>query len=151
VKQIELTQGKVATVDDDDFERLNQQKWYFNQGYAIRRRPGLRGQPGIFMHREILGTPYGMETDHADGNKLNNCKVNLRICNRSQNEANRGKDKDNISGRKGVSWDKYHKKWHAQIVVNSIRKHLGYFTDIEEAAKAYKEAAIEYFVEFARI
>ena len=152
MKTIELTQGKVTIVDDDDFERLNQWKWRYNtNGYAIRsisRKPGKRT---IRMHREIIGTPDGMETDHINCNKLDNRKENLRFCNRSQNEANRFKYNNNTSGRKGICWNKDRQKWVAQIQVNGKGVYLGRFTDIEDAAKAYEKAATEYFGEFARV
>lgn len=152
MKQIELTKGQVAIVDDDDYEWLSQQKWCYSKGYAIRMSSRKLGkQMGIHMHREILGTPDGMETDHINGDRLDNRKANLRICNHSQNEANQGKLSNNTSGRKGVCWDKNRQKWLAQIQVNYKQINLGCFTDIEDAAHTYEKAAIEYFGEFARV
>jgi len=80
------------------------------------------------------------------------CKrKNLRSATRSQNCMNKGKQKNNTSGYKGVCWDNNAKKWRAYIKINGKRKHLGLFEDIEEAVKTYKEAARKYHEEFARI
>jgi hypothetical protein len=152
MKTIKLTLGKVAIVDNDDFDKLNQWKWNCVNGYAARlvsRKLGKRVM--IYMHREILGTPDGMECDHINSNRLDNRKQNLRICNRSQNQANRSKSSNNTSGYKGVNWHKVNQKWRAKIKINGRSKYLGCFTDIEDAAKAYEKAAIEYFGEFARV
>jgi len=150
MKTIKLTQGRMAIVDDDDYERLQQWKWCCSgNGYVIRHRPGHESV--ILMHREVLGTPDGIDTDHINGNKLDNRKENLRFCNGSQNMANQGKLSNNTSGYKGVTWDKLNKKWKSQIKVYGINIHLGRFINVEDAANAYKEAAIKYFGEFARI
>jgi hypothetical protein len=87
-KMIPLTQGKFALVDDEDFEWLNQYKWRLRNGYAGRDSSILLGpRRNILMHREVAGTPEGLFTDHANGNKLDNRRCNLRICNKSQNRA----------------------------------------------------------------
>lgn len=100
------------------------------------------------MHREIVGTPEGMDTDHINGDKLDNRRSNLRICTHAQNGANRGPQKNGSSGYKGVS---YHcKKWRVQICINGKTKRLGGFNSLLDAAKAYDKAARKYHGEFAR-
>jgi hypothetical protein len=149
MKEIELTQGKVAIVDDADFEWLNQWKWtYDGQGYAYRHGPRPK-RKYILMHREIMQTPKGLDTDHRDRNGLNNQRDNLRVCTFAQNQWNRKIQTSNTSGYKGVSWSAYHRRWHAQIRTNNIQTHLGYFDTPEEAAKAYDEGAQIYHDEFA--
>jgi hypothetical protein len=152
MKYINLTQGKLAIVDDDDYEYLNQFKWHINScGYAIRRiTVANRKQKVIFMHRIVAKTPDNMQTDHINRKKLDNRKSNLRHCTPSQNKANISKRSDNTSGYKGVIWAKRHRKWCAQIIVNGKLKNLGYYNDIEIASLAYKKAAFEYFGEFGR-
>lgn len=119
MKEINLTQGKKAIVDDDMYEYLSQWKWCYSHGYAIRQSSRVNGkQHTIWMHRQIMATPKGMETDHIDRNKLNNQYHNLRICTRSQNTMNTGVHVDNTSGFKGVTWHKRKLGWQAQIRVN---------------------------------
>ena len=78
-------------------------------------------------------------------------KSNLRICDNSQNHANRKAQANNTSGYKGVGWDLFNKKWVAQIMVNQKNKKIGRYDVKEDAARAYDKAAIEYFGEFARL
>ena len=50
-----------------------------------------------------------------------------------------------------MSWYKRTKKFKAQININNKRTGLGYFENKIEAAKAYNEAAIKYYGEFANL
>ena len=150
MKEILLSQGRVALVDDDMFEYLNQWKWYCNNGgYATRNSTGLH-RTIIRMHREIMNTPNGMETDHINGNSLDNRKENLRVCTHSENMHNRKVRTHISSGYKGVHWHRHNKKWEAYIRIHSKRIFLGYFSDPAEAAHAYDKAAKNLFGEFAR-
>lgn len=145
-KQIELTQGQVAIVDDEDFEFLNQWKWFAqkdkNTFYAVRGF-GKR----IRMHRVIMNTPNDMQVDHIDGNGLNNTRANLRNCTVAENTRNRKKPSTNTSGYMGVFPSA--KKWRAEIT-HGKKIHLGYFDNPVDAAHAYDQAAKEYFGEFAK-
>ena len=146
-----------ALVDDEDYPRLLPYTWRKNaQGYAVRRiytriSKGVRHAKDVRMHRQIMGEPEGMEIDHSDNNGLNNQKSNLRVATHWQNLANRALQKNNTSGYRGVSWSKQAKKWWAQIYVDSKTMHLGLFDDVKDAARAYNEAAIERYGEFARL
>lgn len=155
-KEIPLTQGKVALVDAEDYEYSNQFKWYAmkhgNTYYAVRHIKKEDGkQTLICMHRVIMKTSKGMDTDHINGDGWDNRRDNLRICTRSQNKMNGNIHKDNTSGYKGVFWQKRDKKWMAQIQIDGKLKYLGLFITKEEAALAYNEAAKELFGEFARL
>lgn len=93
MKEIELTQGMVALVDDEDFERLNAVKWCVHKGkrtfYAVRHLSRAMGHGLIQMHNVVAGDPPpGLERDHRDGNGLNNQKENLRLCTTQQNQMN---------------------------------------------------------------
>ena len=143
---ITLTQGKETIVDDDMLEYLSQWKWHYNDGYVCRNIATENGQKKIRLHAFIMGTPCGMDTDHADGNKLDNRKCNLRICTRSENRKNSKMRKECASGYKGVH--KVHNRWSAYIMINK-NTCLGSFRTPEDAAHAYDEAARQYFGEFA--
>lgn len=156
-KEIQLTQGMVALVEDDDYEYLAQFKWCAqrsrNTFYAMRHSPCLNGiSTTIKMHSEIMDTPKGMQVDHRNGNGLDNRrKENLRVCTGSQNQHNRRKNSNNTSGYKGVYWYKQRGKWRARIEFNGKEISLGYYTDAVQAARAYDEAARKHHGEFANL
>jgi hypothetical protein len=156
MKEISLTQGKVALVDDCDFEYLNQWNWHYHKrGYAVcnvggRKRHQLRTMHSMIASRMRL-VLITKEVDHKDGNGLNNQRNNLRPATSSQNKMNQKLKINNISGFKGVSWDKENNKWRASIGLNGRNLKLGRFTTPIEAAKVYNTAALEYFGEFARL
>lgn len=150
MNKISLTQGKHALVDDKDFERLSQFKWHLrHNGYAARNKSRKVGGGTIFMHRIVLGAPKGMESDHINGDKLDNRRKNLRICTSSQNKANRNKQSNNSSGFKGVRFNVERGKWCAFIGFKGRSFNLGRFKYRKEAIVAYNKAAKKHFGEFA--
>jgi hypothetical protein len=141
-KTIPLTQGKIAIVDDEDFEKLNKYRWHYNKGYAVRTIGHIIGkQKAIYMHRYLMKPTKNKKTDHIDGNGLNNQRRNLRVCSQSQNTKNRRINKNNKSGFIGVSWHMPSKKWLAKIKHNNKTKYVGTFDDKIEAAKARDDVA----------
>lgn len=154
MREIPLTQGKVALVDDGDYEWLAQWKWCAAKSqrghfYAVRETSSQDGGKTLHMHRLIIAAPNGMDVDHRDRDGLHNWRGNLRICTNSQNHANVPPSRANTSGYKGVSWYKRYGFWQAVIWHTGDRHHLGYFQTAKEAAHAYNEAAIRYFGDFA--
>ena len=150
MKQIPLAQNKFALVDDEDFDFLNQWKWKIsNKGYVVRSIWEEGKSKIIWMHRLIMDTPRGMETDHEDLNKLNCQRYNLRICSHAQNNMNTLKHSNNTSGYKGVR--RVGQRFRTEIGTNGGQIHIGYFSDVICAAQAYDEAAIKYHKEFARL
>lgn len=151
MKEIVLTNGLIAKVDDDDFEWLSQYKWGPTNGYAMRSEiikiAGKQKTKGIMMHREINKTPVGKETDHIDGDRLNNQKSNLRTATASENQANYGLPKNNKTGYRGVF---FHQNRYCAVIRHKNKLYrLGRYKVPEEAALAYNKAAIEKFGEFA--
>lgn len=156
MKEILLTQGKVALVDDEDFEYFNQWKWSAskqgNTYYALRKVTVSKNKElTTIMHRVITQALHGINIDHINGNGLDNQRKNLRFATKAQNAMNKNKQCNNVSGYKGVSWAKRQKKWRACIMVIGRNVHLGYFTIKETAALAYDKAAEKYYGEFARL
>ena len=147
IAHISLTNGKIAIVDAEDFDFLNKWKWCFMAGYAMRKKylgvsNGKQKFKNIIMHRLINNTPDGMETDHVNGDVLDNRKCNLRSCTVSQNQFNQRKSGINTySKHKGVTFDKRKMMWIAQIQKNKKRTHLGYFSTEENAKLAYNSAS----------
>lgn len=149
-KSIPLTKGKFALVDDVDFDRINAWKWCFlSSGYAVRR--DVITNKFILMHRQIVNPASNEVVDHIDGDKLNNTRANLRVCNQTRNMQNSNRYHNNTSGYKGVSWSKQFRKWSADIQHNRKHVFLGYFDNVIDAARAYNTAAMKYFGNFARI
>lgn len=146
MRTISLSQGMVAIVDDEDYSELITHKWFaIKQGsgiwYAARNSPWVKGKHRLIrMHREIIGTPNGMDTDHINGNGLDNRRENLRVVTHRVNTQNRHQNKS--SKYPGVVKDCQSGKWIAQIRVNGIRRYLGRFETEEVAANAYVSACV---------
>lgn len=157
MKEIQLTQGMVALVDDTDYEWLNQFSWCFkdakSSGYAHR---GIRLKSGrwttITMHRFILGLddPKAF-VDHKDGNGLNNQRYNLRPCSNSQNRMNSAPNEGSSSRFKGVTYKADSNRWIAQIRHKKKTMRIGTFATQEIAAAEYNRVAKELFGEFAKL
>lgn len=147
-REIPLSRGRVAVVDDEDFLWLSQWKWCLSNRCAARkRRKGEDGPTYVKMHRAILGAGPGQEVDHADGDPLNNRRANLRLCTRAENNQNRGP----CGGRRYKGACRSRGKWLSCIRRGGRTYHLGRFATEAEAARAYDEAAKKLFGDFARL
>lgn len=152
MKFIELTQGRRAIVDDEDFEFLDQFKWCVNnQNFVVRGKVIFGKKVTITMHRFLLNPVSKMQVDHINGDRLDNRRTNLRICTQSQNCSNRKSSTPNRSGYRGVVLHKSTGKWRACIKVLQRKISLGLYQDKESAARAYDAAAIKYFGNFSRL
>lgn len=153
-KYIELTQGKKAIVDDEDYEYLNRFEWRFVRGYALQR--GSKDGKQIRLHRVVMERKLGRKlteseiVDHKDRNPANNTRDNLRLVTSRQNFLNSSKSIfPKTSKFKGVYWSKAAKKWQAQIRHGKKLSYLGIFENEEDAAREYDKWARVYFGEFA--
>jgi hypothetical protein len=158
-KEIYLTKGYKAIVDDCDFEWLNEINWCAcenkNTVYALHsfKNKDTGKHEMIAMHRLILGVTNKFKVDHVDRDGLNNTRENLRYCTHADNDHNMGvKRKNNTTGYKGISFYPEgikDKPFTAHIGFHGKLHHIGYFETDIEAAKAYDEKAKELFGEFA--
>jgi hypothetical protein len=163
MKYVMLTQNKVATVSDEDFEEIDKECWYaakFTNEFrpvrcvTFRLEDGSKKRKTVFLHN-VIGqrmfgqVPKGMFVDHIDHDPMNNCRENLRLATKGQNMANSRKIKAKSSRYKGVSFITSKGKWKAEITPNGKRIHLGYFDIESEAGQEYAKAAKKYFGEFA--
>lgn len=156
MKQIPLTKGCIALVDDEDFDRISQFNWcvleFKNIKYAVRNSPREKGKKRklIMMHREILGVKDSKKyIDHKDHNGLNNQKQNLRPGKSEHNQYNRRAS--GASKYLGVCWDKFTSKWKAQISISGKNKYIGRYKTESEAAKAYDAEAKKHHGKFANL
>jgi hypothetical protein len=166
MKKIKLSQtgkykGKYAAiVDDEDYEYLNQWKWFIvksrNTYYARRNIKDKNGKILVLnMHRVIMNASKLMQVDHFDHNGLNNQKHNLKLCTNSENQMNRegwGKKRyKGVSVKISYYKGKEYAQIRARITVSGKNIHLGNFNTEAEAALAYNNAALKYHKQFARL
>lgn len=142
--------GRCAVLlDDDVYEKYKKSVLYvcncFNNPHKLYVKT-IDYKP---LHRVILNARGGMDVDHINGNPLDNRRENLRICTHSQNLINRGANRTNKTGYKGVSYHKRDRMYQAQIIVMYKRIHGGFFKTAKEAAVKYNELAKKYHGEFA--
>lgn len=149
MKEIPLTQGKVALVDAKDYSRVAQHSWYAdrheNNFYAACRIEGRK----TYLHNFVLGE---RGVHHKDGNGLINCRHNLVPATQQENSrAKCRKAPGATSQYRGVSWLPRLAKWHAQIYTGQRQCYLGVFKSEVAAARAYDAAASKFFGEFAAL
>jgi len=135
-------------VDTADYEDLARYRWvYMTRGYAEATINGKR----TLLHRYLMKPEGRKEVDHINNDRLDNRRINLRIATRAENARNVSRGKSNTSGYKGVHHIKGLNSYRAVIWVDNKRVHLGYFKSIEDAAKAYNEAAEKYHGDYAKL
>ena len=148
--------GRVALVDDTDFELISQYRWFFEERTIDGRRSlgpyaraNVRLPGGRWVTRRMHNLITGIgNLDHADHNGLNNQRDNLRPANQSQNGGNARPRLSGASAYKGVQRFKPG-RWRARICVNGRQTSLGLFASEEAAARAYDVAALAAWGEFA--
>jgi len=147
--------NKFALVDDDKYPELVKYRWHCSHtGYARRTVVHTNSDKSkkyecIFMHKCLLNAPDKKFIDHKNRNTLDNRIENLRICTPQENSRNRAVSIVNPSGYKGVFYRKDRNIYYSMIQINGKQKYLGYFKKAIRAAKAYNDAAIKYYKEFA--
>lgn len=150
MREIQLTRGLVALVDDSEYERVIRHRWYAQWHPGTRSyRARMSGRPRVFMHRYVLELTQPYVVDHRNHNTLDNRRQNLRPCSAAENNRNRRK-RDGLTSRyKGVYYERDRARWKAHIDIDGRTKTLGRFTSEEDAARAYDAMARQLFGEFA--
>lgn len=171
MKQISLTRGLIALVDNKDYSFLSKWKWsavkskkgtthYAHRNSKISDNTAQKKRKSILMHRVLMAVnDPKIQVDHKDHNGLNNQRKNIRVCTNTQNQYNRrGKGVSKYlgvnassSGKKVIDGVITYTKWKANILVNGKDNYLGHFNSEKEAAKAYNEAAQKYHGDFANL
>ena len=151
MREIPLSQEKVALVDDEDFELVREYKWHLKASRRFLYAETSTLGSVMLMHRYILDAPDIKHVDHINDDGLDNRRSNLRFCSAQQNLWNKRKQEGCSSQYKGVVWDRQANKWRTRIRKDDKLIHLGRFKFEEGAAAAYDRAAIELFGEFARL
>jgi hypothetical protein len=153
--------GRVAMVDDGDYELVAQYRWHVREATY----PGLRSNgpyaqtnvpvPGpvrryrsLGMHTLITGWPL---VDHVDHDGLNDQRANLRVATPGQNNANSRPQANSSSPFKGVHWYKAGRIWRSTITVNGVKHYLGQFATEEDAARAHDAAARAAWGDYAHL
>lgn len=148
MKELKLTTGETALLDDADHAWASQYNWYSVEGYASTTVNGIV----LYLHRELLKPTAGLQVDHRDKNKLNNQRSNLRLATDVQNKMNRGCAKTNPTRFKGVKlYPERAKPYMSRINWEKKTIYLGCYTTAEAAAKAYDAKALELYGEFAQL
>ncbi len=152
---IELSRGYHTLIDNEDYEEISKYSWHVcpaNGKIYVSRSDYSTGKHRTQkLHRQLLRCPKDLVVDHINGDPLDNRRCNIRVCTRRQNARNLLPKLGNTSKYKGVHWYKIDKIWRAQIKLDTGNKYLGKFKEELEAAKAYNEAAVLHYGEFARL
>lgn len=155
--EIKLTKGKIALIDEEDFEIVSQYRWWvLSKGNgrhvaATWTKGSHKTRTRIYMHRLIMGAAAHLVVDHINHDALDNRRANLRLCSTLQNNLNRRKRRTPgaTSIYKGVCWDAEYHRWCAQIRLGGRNRKIGRYASEKEAAIAYDRAARRDFGQFA--
>lgn len=148
MKEIKLTRGHVAIVDDEDYDRLMQWKWHATgtgvsmYAYKHFRRDGK--VLAVAMHRHVIDAPKGKNVDHINRNTFDNRKENLRLCTHAENLRNQMR---RTAQYKGIALK--NGRWNVHIMVDGVAHNLGSFRGQVAAAKEYDKLAKLLHGEFA--
>ena len=151
MKQIPLNHGKLAIVDDDDFDHLSRFKWQYSPESGAVRTINVKGHHFNFsMAYFVLPNEKGCFFMHINKDRFDFRKENLKSVRVSVILQRNKKWKGEYSSRfKGVSWSERHKAWAVRLYKDNERKFLGYFKNETAAAEAYNKEAQKHYGDLA--
>ena len=146
--QICLPGGEFAIVDDDQ-AHLAVYKWSVANVSTSNRKPKIYVHRAVqkngawtteYMHRVVLNAPDDQQVDHIDGDGLNNRRGNLRLVTHAQNMQNRGPQRNNRTGIRGVFWVARGQHFEARVNLDHRLVFRRTFRTLEEASLAVTDA-----------
>lgn len=140
-----------AIIDIEDINKISSFKWTLSvkpKKNHVGKYVCTGRKPKIYLHRLIVNAPKGFVVDHKDGNGLNNCKTNLKICTVSENGLNWFYSRNSY---RGVYFHKDSGKWVSELRHNNVRYCIGSFKNEKDAAIAYNNKSIELRGENAKL
>lgn len=143
------SKGNRFMVDAEDVETISVCTWYKDESRGYIK--GTINGKKVTLHRYLMDNPNGI-VDHINRDKSDNRRRNLRVCTQSESNMNRGVQRSNKIGIKGVAFCPSRErpsKYRAQININGERIRLGWFATAGEAEAAYKDAERKFFGEYA--
>lgn len=143
----------VCILDIDDLDIINKYKFHIYKNstnakfYARCYKETINGkEKSDSMHRLIMNTPSGLQTDHINRDTLDNRRCNLRICTIAENKQNQDTQKNNkSSGYKNVYWCKEQNKWRVALRLNQKLISFGRYEELEDAIKVAEDARKKMF------
>lgn len=130
----------IVIINISDIDIIKHKHIYIDKnGYAIININNKHKR----LHRVIMNYNGYDDIDHINRNKLDNRKINLRICSRSENMHNSTNQLNTSTGCRGIYkvTDKRYvrDRYTARIQINKVIMNLGYFDTLEEAIAARKK------------
>lgn len=135
--------------DKEDYYKIKDYYWYRSGDYGYLTTKSQNGKFKLIMHRVIMNCPDGLMVDHINHRPNDNRKENLRLCDKRQNAWNTDVSCTNISGCKGVYYNKRKSRWIAEIIYDNQKIYLGSFTNKEDAITARLSANEKYQKEWS--
>jgi hypothetical protein len=144
MREIELSQGQVVLVDDQDFPVHSQYRWCYRaerdgrQGYAVRHVK-VEGKDRLaYLHREIMQPPAGQEVIFLNHDRLDCRRENLRVVSKQEARQHHRVRRDSKSGVKGVRYNAESETWSAYVYRHGNAYHVGTFPYQHQAEEAYE-------------
>jgi|WetSurMetagenome_2_1015567.scaffolds.fasta_scaffold201225_2 hypothetical protein len=147
MKKIQINFKQTIIIDNEDYEKVSKHSWSTSWSEKKQRfccPSSCINYKSIILSRFLINAPSELQVDHINKDVFDNRKINLRICNNSINGHNRNVFKKNKLKVAGVYFDKYHKKFRAEIQLNGKKIMLGYFSELKRASDIYQQTKVSY-------